>query len=269
MPLIFPIRPASKLAYPRSSPGINPAHPATPGAQIAVVVNPLNANYINLLTGLGCVNTQGSQITSAIVGTDGIIGPNLTAGTGCKALGTSFPNVPVGNFTAAAIFRYTTTNGGAYQCVATAGNAWGWWMHSGKPCLYTNTDNAASFTPTVGRCYFIAMSAPLFSGSIINYVMRDMITGQVFTSSVSQTSAASSTNLWTIGNDTSNEFSNFPLAVAMISTTVLSMPQLRQWADDPWGFWFPQQFDITSAISHAVSAAVVTKSSTLPMMGVG
>jgi hypothetical protein len=196
---------------------------------------------MNLVTGARLTNQSGTNTAPSTIGIDGQVGPTLLAGTNNECLGIAVPSVARTQHTFAAIFKFTSDLAGLYQGVVVFQNQYGFYIRVRAPIFFTNADNTPSFSLTLGHSYFVAMSSSLGGSSPIFYVAKDLNTGQVFSSTVTQSAASGTGSSINVGTDTGNENANFPIAAAMCAETVLSMPQLLQWANSPWDFWYPRK----------------------------
>jgi hypothetical protein len=106
------------------------------------------------------------------------------------------------------------------------------------------TQANSGFSLANGVHYFVAASC---NGSLVNFAIANLETGQVYTAanvSFAGWNNPDDASSYIIGNN-GNSLGNtrpFTAAIgpAMFSGAFLSMPQLRQWAADPFAFWYPQ-----------------------------
>ena len=270
---ILPYRP-NKLAYPGSTvkPGIDLTHPASNLLRMSAVFQ--NGNFIDLTNGKpATINGSPSS------GLDGNIGPyGLTHPTSTDAYFFSGkPTVADTQCTMAVIVKTgtsVTTNQAFYFMNTTLGNntlslsrdngGTNWRVTSGSSSVIVVTIS----TSNNGHPYFWAAS--VLTTGIVYMIVRDLMTGQIFTGSASSgVNAFVSNGTYQLGNYFSFSVpSTTPLATGMFSSQAISSGQLLKWADDPWSFWYPQQFDLAEML-YTVPGAIITGGSTLPVMGVG
>lgn len=258
--IILPFE-TNPLAYPGRLPGFDPGHFALGGKPLYSGVRS-GANFINLLTSAS--GTVTGTFTSAL---DGNLGPSL----GCGAIANSnqiavsgAPQIAYQQGTIAAIVRPSdvtnfnaifagspNTSGGLDLFFANDSGALGdLMMRVFGTNIRSNINNTVAGVP-----YFVVASCD--AATNINFLQVNLNTGRVDTAT-----AASSATLplldgtflvaqWRGGGlgCTGN------LAAVMYSGTYLSMAQLKQWAQDPWAFWYPRNTDFALMLKPA-SAAV-------------
>jgi hypothetical protein len=274
-PIILPFRP-NKLAFPGTKPGIDPTHPAS-GKYILLSAVPAvgQQNYVNSATSQPLAVISGT--VAPTVGIDGVIGPWVrVASSSGQCLGFSLSSISDNpSVTIASIFNFTVSTGGFQAIVSNSGGNQGLFLQDVTPkAFFTGSGGpvSAPFSLVAGSTYFLAHSLQTdSSGAVANFVARNLATGSIQTGSVissTGTGARFGTNC-TVGNDPFSEWLNAKLAAAMVSTASLSIPQLLQWADDPWSFWYPRAIGLAGMLRGSIAAAVVVKGSTLPMLGVG
>jgi hypothetical protein len=271
MGLILPFRP-NKLAFPGTMPGFDPTHPASAGVPQSSVVCQSN-NFVNLLTGApGIISGTAS---GAVPICDSLIGPAIRFdGTNVALISTprASSNVGVTNyFTAAAIVKMLPFNDQTSYIVATymgGTGGFGFGLFSGdfSVSIFVNGGSSVVISPalTAGHKYFMAVSV---AGAVpsANCVIRDLSSGTIFTSSTGLAGTTTGTDSNTAvqyGNRDSlaRGFDNGAIAAGMLTysqPSQLSIPQLLQWSQDPWSFWYPQKFDLAAAIGPPGGVAPV------------
>ena len=235
----------SPLAYPAGvAPGFDPTHVAAgrgPNGAFNFSCVSSGGSQINLLSG------KPGTATGSNAGVDARIGA-VTKYTGATNV-TTFPytttslgsTIPItfgciGSFTAlttganTAVYLSTVTNTGIG--ILNAGSVF--YMAWGGANVST-TIAAGANVP-----YFFAASS--MGGLTINYVVLRFDTGQVYTfqSGATGPGSAGDGNLY-IGNRGGIRVWQGGISAAMAQPVYLSMPQLLQWASDPWSFWYPRR----------------------------
>lgn len=218
------------------------------------------ANAVNLLKG-----ARGTA-TSMTAKMDGIIGPSVNFGTSITFPGsTTCPSI----YTFAAIVRPSALAGFIYTMIATSNGTGGLAFRvdsSNIPVTVVNSNASpgAAFAMTNGIPYFVAVSCNLTDTSnyIFNQVQVNLKTGQTlstsFTSSLGAIGGITAAQAGTffLGN------ASFPwtgvLAAAMAESVFLTLPQLQQWAQDPWSYWYPTKYNLPLMLGAGSSSAAYT-----------
>lgn len=235
------ILPRNRIAFPGGNPGFDQSHPAAAGTRVSAVASPTG----NLTVLNRAVVTSAPTITGTVTNKVSSIGPviNATAASGnyisCNTVnpGATPVSVTVGLIvrptasTSSRWFRFNSTSALDANEVLTL---------SLVPNLNTGGTNFSSgITLTVGTPYFVAVS--MFSNNTINWVIRDLSTGDIFTSTASipaGTVTTSGTGTFFGGTGNVGSFADCA-AFTYALNNYLSLPQLRQWAQAPWDFWYP------------------------------
>jgi hypothetical protein len=202
---------------------------------------PLGNGYIGFAPGNATLATLTGSPAAKILSP---IGPAFAcSGTNRATFTIATPVTP---YTLAAIFLWNGTNAATQDiCGAlatTVSQGVGLSMGStGIPGIRAHSAQVLSTLPAIvaGRSYFLAISGVSTVGFSIAYTTLD--TGQVFSQFVSDAGAIlSATSSFTIGNlgDGSRPL-NGSIGPTMFSNVLCSLPQLVQWASDPWSFWYP------------------------------
>jgi hypothetical protein len=275
MGIVLPFRPG-KLTFPGTMPGINYAHPAAVNLVMSAIPGtPISPGFFNNLIVAAPFALRASGTLQVVYVIDSIVGPafyNNVNGTQIQGIAGYATMPPV--YTIASIFRVKVVAGaGSYQNITTfRGNAGLWLKSTGtalNPNIYIGSDNVFSITLTSGNAYFIAISGTPVAGNKFSAVVRSLSTGQIFSGSVTiGTSQTTDDSFMYVGED-GNEASFCAIATSMYSRTLLSMPQLLEWAGDPWSFWYPPNLDLADMLAVPPTVPVVPHGSTLPLMGVG
>lgn len=228
-------RPSSPFAFPGTSPGFDPNHIASAGiaAGHGISVAPLGANFVSLLTG------QKGTIAGNTAFMDAQGGPMITqsANNSCSFSGQSTANDA--NGTIAGIVRNISSTGNALSNGVVATNGWGL-VYNGTQLRVrygVSTYTTVGSTLNANEAYFVAVS---FNGSICNFVKVRLLTGETVSEQIAGSIAAVAPDgTYRIGTSGSATGA-VTVGAAMLSANYLSKEQLRQWAADPWSFWYPR-----------------------------
>ena len=246
---MLPSLPQNPFAYPGGAAGFNPAHPAAAGIRVSAVAG-LNGTLRKVFTpGIISPTTSFGNITGTIATKASPIGSVLaattTAGNFISVSGNAEGSI-VGppSITLGAIFTFKGTATGLYFGWGGPGivnNVLGNYLSN--PIFVTNSSNliASNITLTVGHSYFVGVS--YLSATRINWVVRDLTTGQIFTET-DTTSVVSQplSGAYYFGGYTSASGYGSQADLAAISYSInnfLSLQQLVEWAQAPLDFWYP------------------------------
>ena len=236
---------APSLSYPTgATPGFDPSHPAV-GDQVRIgytaSVIALSGTVVNLMNGKAAAPT-GSAAKSF-----GGIGPvtSYTGATDVSTLSGFVGTAIVSNaaMTMAAIGYITSITSGASTFIV---NQTGSSMSLGA--LSAGGDLVMTVNGTsIDSGISFPLSAPVFCvGSTqinggTNFVLVNLATGSIKTAAGAGSSAISAGDgNYYFGNRNGIRVLNGGMAAAMVSVSPsqLSIPQLVQWAADPWSFWY-------------------------------
>ena len=239
------------LAYPTGSiAGFNPSHIAAANCHFSGVAQ--TGGFLDLTAGLRGVaaGTPASLI-------NGTLGPATTYTTTSDI--TSFANKPTTadqGYTFGCIFILTdvTANTRFLISNSNSGSGHSLAMTSGGGLNLALAANGVStvnsgFIPTVNTPYFFAGSLWNLgaTGRTANFVLTNLLTGQVKTAVGTQGTIVSATaptpGTYTIGNRNGQALLG-SISAAMGASVAnigeqLPMSALVQWAHDPWSFWYP------------------------------
>lgn len=231
--------PLQNLGLPAGvAPGFNPLHPAAQNTRFSGVSR--GSGFVDLMTG-----RAGTILGAPVANLDGIMGPatQYTVTTD----GASFSAKPAtvdASFTAAAILNFVTvpSTGTIFCNSTTAAGVELAIQNSVWAAIWrgvTNTALSTAFAPVVGRNYFVAVSTS--TAARTHFVVTTLNTGSILTLSTSTIATPSASNgSYEVGNRGSAALpSNSRVAAAMFSAQYSSPSTLRQWASDPWSFWYP------------------------------
>lgn len=252
MPLILPsqrlIRP-NPLAYPAgATPGIDLSHPAANKLVVSALAQ--GRSFVNLASGVP-LTVSGIGASSV---TDGAIG-RATYFSGVQTCSIAGPNTVTQNKTFAAILRPIAPGAGYAGIVNIYDGSGdeGLYLHNNGVVCYASSDNNPAMFLANNVPYFIAVSC---SGSNFYYVVRNLNTGAVQTATITGSGPFVRPDSFIyVGEDGVNNASQSYVAAAAYSNSALSLPQLLQWAADPWSFWYPRR-----AIQYTTPATTTTTS---------
>jgi hypothetical protein len=228
----------SPLAYPGSAPRFDPSHPAAQGYGFSLVATPnglLNLEEPTSFSG-------GAGVSFPV---DGQLGPVVSfPGSGNQGIqwsphNANYPTVSI--YTLAMIFRQTATssfsnilgtsvvNTGGYVLIGQSGPVIEWWVKGNSLCPVSFSNNVP---------YFLAMSG---GAAGVNAVLVRLDTGatKTVTSASSGVGTSSGSGASIGAQGASSRPYTGEIACAMGAPVFLSLPQLLQWAQRPWDFWYP------------------------------
>lgn len=231
------------LAYPAGvKPGFDPAHLAARGMQSAYGLAGVasGGNFIDLLSG------RPGTIIGSISPVIDTIGPCTLQTTQSGAPRITFSAkaaVASHTVTVAAIFRIMNGSTGTHGIFSdnTGGNCWifstssfnaGLWIGGAGPYVISGA------TLTVGVPYFVAISSNKLTN---NYVIVNLDTGATRSGTFAMTGSLSASSGTYVLAKQSAEPMLGNVAAVMFSPSLLSLDQLRQWAKEPWAFWYPRR----------------------------
>jgi hypothetical protein len=215
--------------------GIDPTDPATRSLRLSGIAQ--GANIVNLLTG-----KPGAVQFIPAFALDGVVGPafnafNVNDQTNFTGLTTNDTSITI-----AAIIRFNSV--ASNQVVAsTSSNNAGWrLLVSGGTLQLTAgavADLPSSTTLVANVPYLIIASG---NASVANFLALQLDTGKITTSTRSGATPVAPNSIYTIGGwNAFGQCSNGKLAAVMISANFMSLQEMRQWARDPWAFWYPRR----------------------------
>lgn len=231
------------LVYPGIQPGFNKLHPASRGYLSATGgASVVCTGTSNLISVLGGTVTNNSTPTFRM---DGYIGPGAVySGSGQSSQITGLPSLSSNNFTLGAIFRADSANASLVNSIVGFSSGTLIYIGSGGILeLYVGSGHGLQIIVTFGVPYFVAYSSSPLGESA---VLTNLNTGQVSTLHSTGTPIALSIgSTFLVGNFSivpSTDYLNGPVAAAMYSSVGLSFYEMVRWANDPWSFWYPQQY---------------------------
>jgi hypothetical protein len=279
---ILGLRP-NKLAFPGTKPGFDRGHLASVGVlQTSAVFQP-NGNFVDVSRGITGTGGGSGGFSSVI---DSAIGPAMipSAGTTSTNMVTfPKPNGTVYADTMACIVRFSTTQTASAGYLLNNFNAVSGlnasMLYLGANAYTLNYSDGTGFmlfdyTALAGHPAFIAFCN---YNTKYNWLIRDLSNGQVFsgTGFATSTMTADTNPIIGIGNrynDYVRPCTGTSIAAVMYAQSIpnlLSISQLRQWANDPWSFWYPQKFDLADLRLPTQPVGPTISGGTLPTLGVG
>lgn len=230
-------------------PGFDASHPAAYGFLWSAI-----SAGTNLIQIAGFAPGQPATVTGSPGRVlNGVIGVStsfaISSTVDCSFAG--FPTTTPSFLTMAMIIAPTSLSGSPFQVglsdntgTVTANNNLGYnFGFNGVWSAQMGTSQLTSTqAPVLNAPYFAAVSlAPGVGGNFVTSRLdRGGRTLAEFISSAGTLGA--STGTWNIGNQatTGTRGIGGNIAAAMASAVLLSIPQLRAWAADPWSYWYPQ-----------------------------
>lgn len=242
----------SPFAFPGSLPGFDPSHPASKGCLFSGIPAP-DGGFSNLLTGAG--GTKSGTPTLAMTG----YGPALKSVGNTDNDNFPYPAVAWPAQTMAVIVRFDTLGASVQVIQATAaGGSSGFYIANAGTGSSSQWAIVVGVTfviisglpaPIAGATYFVVVSVQ--SATNYNIVVRRLDNGQVWavTATTALSFIAGDTTLY-IGNRGTNARQTLGAIMAtMHNINYMTLPQMVQWAQDPWSFWYPQTFDLLQAVT--------------------
>jgi hypothetical protein len=231
------------LAYPAGrTAAFNQTHAASNGivngGQGDVIFCP-NNGFISLVTGkpYANTNTTASPIISGI-------GPNLNIQTSGGRATSTFSSAALTALTVGVVVQFTSINVAAtYQTLWTSGGSTAAFGLNASHVfnLFYSSDHASNITPIANTPYFAVASANQITTSNVNFVVVNLLTGQMFTS----TTAACTNNPLNsggancgIGTVSANQAMNGSVSHCFWNPVYMSLQQLEQLAVDLWSIWY-------------------------------
>ena len=253
--------PGNPLVFPGGNAVFNPAHPAA-GNNVRYSGVARAGSMINLITGKGA--TVNGAITAGVHGKIGATVVNTTSTAYLSAPGLILASTAL---TFGAIFAPTAAlaNSVLFSTAGGSGSAADTWFQNASglgPGLFVgNSFQNSGLILTNGVPYFIAVS---FNGATMNSIATNLNTGVSATASAPVAKAIATPNVATyiLGGIPSAGFQmDGALAAIMYSANnFLSLPQLLNWAQSPWDFWYPPTLRnlISQSLKGGPSGAVLS-----------
>jgi len=231
------------LGFPSGvAPGFDQNHVAASGVRFSGISQ--GGGFVNVLNGKAgtSVGPPGTSI-SGVIGRGSVFTSATNNAFNFAGMQTTNDNT----FTIGGILTYTTFGGFnswfSTSSDATHGVAIGSNGSTPSNILFNfnGSTNAGSSNILVTNIpYFLIFSASLSAQS---YIIKNLANGQitVLSSSTVCTYAGGAPNgTFQVGNDGTTLGAGATVAAVMYSNQKMLAPQLLQWTEDPWGFWYPQ-----------------------------
>ncbi len=271
------------LAFPFGvPPGFNPKHFAA-GKKYndSGVCRPDSKVFLNLASSL--VGVTGGTVGSILLRMSDF-GPSLNFGSASNVTNTDLGThattgaAPTAFTFAAIIKQYGTSvsftaplivyqyNGALTQCLAWTNNPVVLALQFGN----TGTNYISSTIQIPNSLW--SFCAASYDGVTANFVVRSLSTGSpAFTQAVagSKSLAASPRTILGGFGGVANNCNSDIAAVMYAENNYLSLPQLKQWADRPWDFWYPPTQSSLVKQTFALSSGNALGAPQRPLMGVG
>ena len=222
------------LAFPSGArAGFNAVHIAAGGIRFSGVAQ--SAGFLNLLNGKNGTNTGTPTVLI-----HGLLGPATTYPSNSDyTTFTGGPSVTDTETTFAAILVPNTLSGFQYYFSDSGGDALG--VNGNLYYIrFGGTSNDSGLTLTVGVPYFLAASA---NASAVNFAVMRLDNGKFVEATTASGTNLASTGTYRIatvpGAGGSSGLAS--VAAAMKNSKFMPAAALKQWAYDPWSFWYPTQ----------------------------
>lgn len=233
----------SPFAYPGGNPGFDPSHVASNGSYASFVKGG-GGTLFNLLSPRPpSTNTIAAQ--SILSG----LGPciNNTANFKEETF-TGFPTAQQAFYTKAAIVQFTAVS--SLQCIFGDGASSGSSFTGGTglqlsaagvvQIFHTGNTQFNAMTLLANVPYFLAFSYSKSTASnACSVVAVRLDTGQIVASTFSTNTNVGTAPSGTITIGSAAQVDKFYMAACMASSAFMTLPQLLQWVQDPWSFWYP------------------------------
>lgn len=234
MPNIPILRRTNLLAFPNRNPGFDPSHPASNGCICSWIPAP-GGNAINLLTAKIAIKSAAFSTFSITP-----FGPGLTPATSQNEHFTGLPTTVTTTGTVACICTVANASSATQQKLIVDSVGTGPFLVSSLLKMFNGVTVSSGLT--IGNNpYFFAITSNTSTGAV-KFLVLNLATGQVTTATSSSggTTAYNFSSLYIgINASANNDPFTGSLNCGMVTSTELSMPQLLQWAADPWAFWCP------------------------------
>ena len=237
------------LAFPGGRPGFDPTHIAAPGTLLSAVISGKNALNVSPTTFASA--RVGTISGSPTFGIDGVIGPNASGFSGSDYISfTSAAQTAVNGTMAAIVYSPGGVNNGIFAVD----------NHDGPAIAgFSNTlfitgglgDSTSGLAFPTGWSFVVAS----ISGSAVSFLILNLSNGQTTTSFTTYNTVPTGSTAYWIGVEPKYSTA-WPgkIAAVMHSSAYMSIPQLLEWAKDPWSFWYPPQ--VNSLIGQPAGVVV-------------
>lgn len=201
-------------------------------------------------SGGGVLSNMLNMVPSTVVGTATTVCKeiglcvNTGAGANYNQFTNTFPTTAPASIVAACIFIPTATAsfGTFIQDANTNASPNKFGLLTGVLAISGSGNNHSSSLSalTNGVPWFVAVS---WNATTQNYVQINLKSGErrFTTTSLANTMGTTTVN-WVVACDSTagDQLNGGVAAVMMALDTFINLPDLLQWADDPWSYWYPQ-----------------------------
>lgn len=232
------------LAFPGGAPGFDPMHPAARGISLGHGFSGVasTGGFQSLLNGLPATiaGTPSAAILSSIGSCTymGALSTNKLSfagqSTATDVNATLAVVVMLSSLaTASGFFETSGTNAGWRIVARSSTGTFG--MTAGGV-----SDFNSNITLSINVPYFVVASTKGgTSGTVVNYLVKNLLTGSVYTNVSTTGNPTASNGSYLIGTDGVGEYLRGYIAAAMFAPTFIALPILLAWAARPWDFWYP------------------------------
>lgn len=236
------------LAYPAGyAPGFDPNHMASKKPMFSGVASA--GGFVNILRG-----QVGVAVNAPVFSLMGHVGSSIEyPGSGATHTHTFSGNstVKAEAHTVAAVTRMSSMPGSTAVIFSSSGG------NAGEQLFVTATtgiiklsgvSGAGGTSPTIGmeaNTPQLIIASNSGSGGVSNYLVMNLLTGVIKTDvQTASTGGNAPDGVYAIGNTTSSPRSlSGRVAAVAFTHSFMSIPELLQWAADPWSFWYPNPGD--------------------------
>jgi hypothetical protein len=266
MAVILPTQP-NKFVFPKTvQPSLNLSHPATSSVAMSAVFEA--GSFYNLAQNKFFTAGGGSVSASKI---NPYIGPCLAPSlSGDRALSVATGISAVPSYYTAAGILIPPSSGLGSLATTNQGGGTGVYITSIGFFIFGMGISNIALTLVAGNPYFVGLSAILGNGNTNIGFAKNLLTGQVQIVTSTNSGAVGGWDINTIivgGNDNAGDFSDPQIATSMSSRTFLTVPQILQWTEDPWSFWYSRQLDLVDMFAKNTAGFTPLFRKTLSLIG--
>jgi hypothetical protein len=204
---------------------------------------PVGKTLINLLSGkpltAGALNTG---ITDCVMGPVVNVGNSSTQGNVQMVLAGQSTSA-IGNGTIAAIFSINAFDGVSQSLFmnSSGNNGLLFYINGGSSNQLSTYNGSAGVNsgliPLLNTPYFAVASN---NGTTTNFLLLNLLNGEVQTASPSGSTNGTPNGSYSVGwYSTFATAVDSKLAAIMYAPSYMTLSAIKQWAQDPWAFWYP------------------------------
>jgi hypothetical protein len=234
------------LAFPAGrKPRFDQSHIAargiSPGFGFSAI--PVGKTLINLLSGKPMVAG-----TSNVGATDCVLGPVVNIGNSTTQANVQMTLAgqsasAIGTGTIACIFSINAFDG-ISQCLfqnSTSANGLLFYINGGSSnqlSIYNGSTGANSgLIPSVNTPYFAVVSN---NGTTTNFLLLNLLNGEIQTASPAGVTNGTPNGTYNVSwYNVSATAADSKIAAVMYAPSYMTLSAIKQWAQDPWAFWYP------------------------------